>query len=106
MGFGKKDEVYKVTDEDDTTVSVDESDMTDTMSVTSKGTALEASRPATAVSAAGSRPATAATAEGSRPTTAKSNIDDVDEMEGDDIGADDGGGDEDGAPEDDEIADV
>ena len=42
--FGKKDEVYKVTEEEDTTVSVDESDMTDTMSVTSKGTALEASR--------------------------------------------------------------
>ena len=41
--FGKKDEVYKVT-EDDTVVSVDESDMTDTMSVTSKGTAVEASR--------------------------------------------------------------
>ena len=62
----------------------------------------------TAVSAVGSRPATAATAEGSRPTTAKSNIDDVDEMEGDDIGADDGvgGSDEDGAPENDEIADV
>ena len=42
--FGKKDEVYKVTDEDDTTVSLDESDMTDTMSVTSNRTALEASR--------------------------------------------------------------
>ena len=49
--FGKKEEVYKVPEEettepeaDDTTVSVDESDMTDTMSVTSKGTALEASR--------------------------------------------------------------
>ena len=125
--FGKKDEVYKVTDEDDTTVSVDESDMTDTMSVTSKGTALEASRwdilttflgieilergilssrPATAVSATGSRPATATSAEGSRPATAKSNADAVDEMEEDDIGNDGDGGDEDEALEEDEIADV
>lgn len=101
--FGKKDEVYKVTEDDDNTVSVDESDMTDTMSVTSKGTALEASRPATAVSVAGSRPATAATADGSRPTTAKSNIDD-DDMEDDDIGAVDDG--DENVTEDDEIADV
>merc|ERR1711974_460548 len=104
--FGKKDEVYKVTEEEDTTVSVDDADMTDTMSVTSKGTALEASRPATAVSANGSRPATAASAEGSRPATAKSNTDDVEEMEEDDIGNDGNGGDEDEALEEDEIADV
>ena len=125
--FGRKEEVYKV-DEDDNTVSVDDTDMTDTMSVTSKGTALEASRwelepaiprsfgprpeirptklsnafylfrPATAVSAAGSRPATAATAAGSRPATAKSYADE-ENLEDDDGGAED---DEGEAPEDDE----